>query len=117
MVRKPLGVMRRTMPPSSSMCASTMMRGPVVPCVAMIEPMPSKVIDVAKGRIWSTITLRMGSSNPGAPAVFESSRNSSTVRSCAPVVTPKRAIAAAVRVSRRRVMDASCGLKRRVAKV
>ena len=27
------------------MWASTMMRGPCVPCVAMIEPMPSKVRD------------------------------------------------------------------------
>ena len=117
MVSRPLGVMRRTMPPSSSMCASTMMRGPVVPCVAMIEPMPSKVMDVANGRIWSTITLRIGSSKPGAPAVFESRRSSSTVRSCAPAETPNNASAVAVRASCRRVMPASCGLSGRVPKV
>ena len=31
------------------MWASTMMRGPLVPCVAMIEPRPSKVIDDGEG--------------------------------------------------------------------
>ena len=31
------------------MWASTMMRGPVVPCVAMIEPRPSKVSDDGEG--------------------------------------------------------------------
>ncbi len=51
MVSRPRGVTRRTTPPSSSMCASTMMRGPCEPCVAMIDPMPSKVIDDAKGFI------------------------------------------------------------------
>ncbi len=92
------------------MCASTMILGPVVPWVAMIEPMPSKVIEVASGFICSTITLRIGSSKPGAPAVSARRRKSSTVRSCAPSVTPKTASAAAVRVSRRRVMGASCGV-------
>ncbi len=88
------------------MWASTMMRGPVVPCVAMIEPRPSKVIADAKGRISSTITLRIGSSNPGAPAVSASSRSSSTVRSCAPRAAPA-ARSARARVKTRAVIEIS----------
>src|SRR4029079_15466560 len=71
------------MPPSSSMCASTMTRGPCVPCVATIEPSPSNVTDDASGLIKSTSTLRIGSAKPGGPGVSVSCWSSATVRSCA----------------------------------
>ena len=71
--------------------------------MAMIEPIPSKLSD-GKGRIWSTITLRIGSSNPGAPAVFDNSRNSSTVRSCAPIATAQANTQTVVRAMRIRII-------------
>src|SRR5262245_47413172 len=65
------------------MCASTMTRGPCVPCVAMIDPRPSKVSVADSGFIRSTRTLRIGSSNPGGPAASVSCCSRVTVRSCA----------------------------------
>src|SRR3954463_15692252 len=65
MVSQPSGVTRRTTPPSSSMCASIIIRGPDDPCCAITEPSPSKESRSLACRMRSTMILRTGSPNPG----------------------------------------------------
>src|SRR5262249_26186674 len=67
------------------MCASTITRGPVLPCVAMIDPRPSKVSEDDRGFIRPTSTLRIGSSKPGGPGVSVSCCRSATVVSWPPL--------------------------------
>ncbi len=59
-----------------------MMRGPVAPCCAITDPIPSYFIaSVASGFISPTIIARTGSSAPGGPAAFESLSSRPTTRS------------------------------------
>src|SRR5580704_558266 len=83
MVSRPLGLMRRIIPPSSSMWASTMMRGPWEPCLAIMEPRPSNWIESAWGLMNSSMIRRIGSSKPEGPGASDSFCRSSTVRSWA----------------------------------
>jgi AcrR family transcriptional regulator len=59
---------------------------PSVPCVAMIDPIPSKRIEAESGFMKLNMTFRIGSSNPEGPGASASCRRVSTVRSCAPML-------------------------------
>jgi hypothetical protein len=70
----------------------------------MMEPRPSNVIERAYGRIASTITLRIGSSKPGAPAASVIFCSRSTVRSCASTVVEQASATANAEAPIRMVM-------------